>query len=141
MKNAYSTYQSANVDTADQGKLIIIAYDVAIKHCRLSLDKFGNYDVIEKRTRHLLKAQDAINELMSALRMDVGQIAHNLYQLYDYMIRRLIHANSQNDKAAVEECLGYLVDLRDAWQQAIRIVKNQNASMDTSGSDSIAITG
>ncbi|MFW6255098.1 MAG: flagellar export chaperone FliS [Chitinivibrionales bacterium] len=141
MKNAYSTYRSANVDTADQGKLIIIAYDVAIKHCRLSLEKFGSYELIEQRTKHLFKAQDALNELMSALRMDVGQIAQNLYQLYDYMIRRLIHANSNDDKSAVEECLTYLVDLRDAWQVAIRNVKTQNASSDTAGNDSIAITG
>ncbi len=141
MKNAYSTYRSANVDTADQGRLIIIAYDVAIKHCRLSLDKFGKYDQIEERTKHLVKAQDALNELMSALRLDVGQIAANLYQLYDYMTRRLIQANSQNDKSMVEECIGYLVDLRDAWQIAIRTVKEQKASIDTAGNDNIAITG
>ncbi len=128
MQNGYARYQTTNVETADQGKLILIAYDVAIKHCKLAMDKFGDRKLIEERTKHLCKAQDAVTELMGSLRLDVGEIAHNLYKLYNYMIRRLIEANIKSDAHIVREILGYLEDLRGAWAQAIINVRKENAA-------------
>ena len=123
MTNGYGAYKVTHVETADKGKLILIAYDVAIKHCKISLEQFGDPKQIMDRTKHICRAQDAITELMGALRMDVGEIAHNLYRLYDYILRRMVEANIKNDRSKIEEVLGYLVDLRDAWSQAIINVK------------------
>jgi flagellar protein FliS len=125
MHNGYTAYRSANVETADQGKLILIAYDVAIKHCKLAIEKFEDRKLVEERTRHLCKVQDAVTELMSSLKLDVGEIAHNLYRLYDYMIRRCIEANIKSDAGIIREILGYLEDLRDAWSQAIINVRKE----------------
>lgn len=142
MKDGYSTYKTANIDTADQGKLILIAYDVAIKHCRLALEVFPDKKKIEARTKYLFKVQDAITELMSALKLDVGEIAQNLYKLYDYMLWRLVHANTKGKEEFVKEVLGYLVDLRDAWKEAIETVKSQKlATGDNGQPKSITVTG
>jgi flagellar secretion chaperone FliS len=119
MKTGYIAYKTAPIETADQGKLILIAYDIAIKHCKISLEQFNDAKLIEERTKHICKAQDAVTELMSSLRMDVGEIAHNLYRLYDYILRRLVEANVKSDPTRVEEVLRYLEDLRDAWGQAV----------------------
>ncbi len=121
--NGYSAYQSTKIDTADQGRLILIAYDVAIKHCKISLDYFEGYHLIEERAKHLMKAQDAIGELMGALKMETGEIAQNLHRLYEYMLHRLVEANVQSQKPYVEEVIGHLESLRTAWNQAIRNVK------------------
>lgn len=120
MKKGYQAYRNVNIDTASQGKLILIAYDVAIKHCKMSLETFGDAKRIEERTKHLFKAQDAITELMGALKLDVGEIAQNLYRLYDYMLRQLVESNVKDDRTKVEEVLGYLENLRDAWDEAIQ---------------------
>lgn len=142
MKDGYSTYKTANIDTADQGKLILIAYDVAIKHCRLALEVFPDKKKIEERTKYLFKVQDAITELMSSLKLEVGEIAQNLYKLYDYMLWRLVHANTKGKKEFVQEVLGYLVDLRDAWKEAIETVKSQKLVSDENGQPkSITVTG
>ena len=142
MKDGYSTYKTANIDTADQGKLILIAYDVAIKHCRLALDVFPDKKKIEERTKYLFKVQDAITELMSSLKLEVGEIAENLYKLYDYMLWRLVHANTKSNEEFVKEVLGYLVDLRDAWKEAIETVKSQKLATDENGQPkSITVTG
>jgi len=125
MRNGYSTYSTANIDTADQGKLILIAYDVAIKHCKMAIDKFDDRKLIEERTKHLFKVQDAIGELMGALKLDAGDIAVNLYKLYDYMIRRLVQATVKNDPECVKEVVKYLEDLRDAWRDAIKKIKSE----------------
>ncbi|MDI5818780.1 flagellar protein FliS, partial [Salmonella enterica subsp. enterica serovar Kentucky] len=37
-----------------------------------------------------------------------GEIATNLSELYDYMIRRLLQANLRNDAQAIEEVEGLL---------------------------------
>jgi flagellar secretion chaperone FliS len=127
MKQGYNAYKSANVDTADQGKLILICYDVAIKHCKLAMEKFEDRKLLEERTKHLFKVQDAITELLSALKMDVGEIALNLYKLYDYMLRSIVEASIKNQKEKVVEILGYLEDLRGAWAEAIIKVKQESA--------------
>jgi flagellar protein FliS len=140
MKTGYTAYRSTHVETADQGKLILIAYDVAIKHCKLSIGKFDDRKLIEERTKHLCKVQDALTELMSSLKLDVGEIAHNLYRLYDYMIRRCIEANIKSDKRIVQEILGYLEDLRAAWNQAIVNVRKESSPKTENTMQNFAIT-
>ena len=44
-----------------------------------------------------------------------GEIAANLDALYDYMSRRLLHANLKNDVTIIDEVHGLLADLRGAW--------------------------
>lgn len=127
MQQGYAAYRTAAVDTADQGKLILIAYDIAIKNCKMAIDKFDLKDKIEERTKHLFKAQDAVTELLSALHVDVGEVAQNLYKLYDYMLRSLVDAGVKNNKNKIVEVVGYLESLRDAWDAAIRQLKAQTA--------------
>ena len=45
-----------------------------------------------------------------------GSLARNLDALYDYMLRRLVHANLNNDVAALDEVSGLLRPLHDSWQ-------------------------
>lgn len=44
-----------------------------------------------------------------------GPLAQNLSDLYEYMTRRLIHANSSADAAAVAEVMSLLGEIREAW--------------------------
>ncbi len=44
-----------------------------------------------------------------------GPLAQNLSDLYDYMARRLIHANLNSDAAAVAEVQSLLGEIRGAW--------------------------
>ena len=113
MKNAYSTYKTANVETADQGKLILIAYDIAIKNCRMALERFTPGSDPFDRNKCLYKAQDAITELMSSLRLDVGEVAQNLYKM------NLVQGVVKNSASNVEETLKHLLSLREAWDTAI----------------------
>ncbi len=139
MQQGYTAYRHATIDTADQGKLILIAYDVAIQNCKLALEKFDKGDKIEERTKHLFKAQDAVTELLGALKIDVGEVAHNLYRLYDYILRSLVDAGVKNNKGKVVEVLGYLENLRGAWDEAIKKLKMERAPALATGS--VAVQG
>ena len=97
MNNGYQQYKKTQVDTASQGK--------PTKN-------------IEKIHNNILKAQEIINELISSLNMDVGDISQKLFSLYMYMNKRLMDANIQKDAAPLVEVRKYLMELRDAWQVA-----------------------
>jgi flagellar protein FliS len=126
----YAHYKTANVETTDQGKLILIVYDWAIRHCRLAIEKF---DIVEERANLLTKVQDAVTELICGLDMEKGRdIAKNLYSLYNYMNRRLIESNIKKDKKLTEEVLGYLTSLRDAWGEAVAKVRQEKNTIPVS---------
>jgi len=62
------------------------------------------------------KAVDIINGLQNSLDMEVGgDIAANLYRLYDYMVRRLMDASIKNDAAIVDEVVSLLKEIKDGW--------------------------
>lgn len=44
-----------------------------------------------------------------------GPLAQNLSNLYEYITRRLMHANLNSDAAAVTEVVGLLGEIRSAW--------------------------
>lgn len=128
MKQGYNAYKTANVETADQGRLILIAYDIAIMNCKLALEKFDDRHLLEERTKHIFKVQDALTELLTALKLDVGDIARNLYNLYDYMLRCLVEVSVKHNKEKLTEVLGYFESLREAWAVAVQKTKMENGS-------------
>ena len=44
-----------------------------------------------------------------------GDIANNLFLLYDYMSRQLIEANKNNDIELLNEITALLLDIKSAW--------------------------
>lgn len=126
MNQGYSAYKTANVETADKGKLIIICYDVCIKHGNMAAEYGSPRDNLEQWVKHVYKMQDAISELVSALNMDVGEISQNLYRLYEYMLHRLTTAVVEVDPTPITEVVEYMTDLRSAWKVAIQNVKTGN---------------
>jgi len=115
----YEKYKKMGVETASGGKLILMLYDGAIKFLNQSLEglKDKKYDVVNN---NIIKGQNILTELMLSLNMSVGEIAENLYSLYDYMNRRLIEANIKKNGEIIKEVLGMLTDLRATWEEAIK---------------------
>ncbi|MEY8771231.1 flagellar export chaperone FliS [Erwinia sp. ACCC 02193] len=64
----------------------------------------------------------AINIIENGLKVGLvdesgDELAANLLALYDYMIRRLLQGNLQNDVAAVQEVEDLLRNIADAWKE------------------------
>jgi flagellar protein FliS len=51
------------------------------------------------------------------------EISKSFDSIYEYMYRRLVDANIRKDKAILEEVLGYAKELRDTWQEAMKLAK------------------
>ncbi|CNL26665.1 flagellar protein FliS [Yersinia frederiksenii] len=74
---------------------------------------------IPAKGAEISKAINIINNGLSA-GIDIekgGELAENLSALYDYMSRRLLHANLYNDEQAIDEVASLLENIADAWRQ------------------------
>jgi flagellar protein FliS len=94
-------------------------YDGALRfarQARVSLAEGRMQDAHNDLTR----AQDILGELMGSLNMDAGDVAHNLFRLYEFIQYRLIVANVRKSAEPIDDVLQLLGDLRATWAEAIR---------------------
>lgn len=121
---AYEQYRQTQIQTAKPEQLILMLYDGAISFLKKAKVSIENKN-IEESHNLLIKAQDIIIELMASLNLEVGEIALNLFRLYEYMHYRLVEANIKKDEKPIDEVLSMLQELREAWETAIKKVKEE----------------
>ncbi len=120
----YNPYKRVDVETASQGKLIVMLFNGAIQRAeeaRRQLER-GRNDAVHN---NLVRAQEIIGELRGALNMGAGSVAENLDRLYEYQQHLLIQANLRKDPAPIGECVALLSELRDTWQELFEQVRRQ----------------
>jgi flagellar protein FliS len=106
----------ASVSTASPHQLIVLLFEGARQAIVVARSGIETGDLARKG-KAITKAIDIIlNGLRASLNtMEGGPLAENLYALYDYMARRLLHANMHNDVAALNEVLGLITEIHEAW--------------------------
>ena len=117
--NVYGQYRQVQVSTASPGKLILMLYQGAIKALKKAIEMIDRKEYGEKGDQ-LIKAQDIIMELNLALDLKTGELAESLHQLYMYAYRKLVVANLEVDKDAIQEVVGMLENLYEAWEVAVQ---------------------
>ncbi|WNK50220.1 flagellar export chaperone FliS [Pantoea agglomerans] len=109
------------VMSASQQQLVVMLFDGALSaliRARLFMQD-GN---IEGKGNSISKAINIIEAgLKEGLTENRGdELADNLLDLYNYMTRRLLHANLNNDVTTVEEVEGLLRNIADAWKEVVQ---------------------
>lgn len=117
--NGYGQYKQVQVNTASPGKLILLLYQGAIKSLKKALDLIDRQDFGGKGDA-IIKAQDILMELNMALDHGAGDVAHSLQQIYLYAYKRLVMANLEMDRDAINEIVGILENLYEAWEEAVQ---------------------
>lgn len=118
--NAYANYKQASVETATPEKLLLMLFDSGIKF--LNLGKLAieqkDYSLANK---NFVKVQDILFELRVSLDMDKGgEIAANLYKLYDFYRNEVMKANITKDAELLPPVLEFFRLYRDMWTEAAR---------------------
>lgn len=122
--NPYAAYQTTAVKTASQGKLVVMLYQGAERELSSAEKCFGKNDKIpaakiEKFGKHIMKAQEIINELQVSLDMDKGgQLSQNLMSLYVFFNKELMDVSIKQDKQKLTELLNMIKQLGSAWEVA-----------------------
>lgn len=103
------------VADADPHALVLTVLDATL--ARLSTARACiEHKEIRRKAGLLHSAVILVAELRGSLDVNSGgQLAQNLSDVYDYMSRRLIHANLNNDVAAIAEVASLLGEIREAW--------------------------
>lgn len=101
---------------ADPHKLIAMLYQGALLSIANAKNGMMRKNIPAKGAA-ISKAITIIDEgLNASLDKKVGgELANNLGSLYDYMCRRLLTANLNNDMGALDEVARLLTDLKGAW--------------------------
>ncbi len=124
--NGYAQYQQNQFNTASPAKLLLAAYDGAIRFCRIGLEKMKEGQAAEQSI-HINKAIAIVCELLSTLREDASPtLVTRLKSIYLYVIERLAHANLNEDQEAINEVIGILSGLRESWAEADKIIQREN---------------
>lgn len=106
------------VMSASQQQLVIMLFDGALSalvRARLFLQD-GNIPAKG------LAISKAINIIENGLKVGLvesngDELTQNLIALYAYMVRRLLHANVNNDASAIEEVETLLCNIADGWKE------------------------
>ena len=119
-KSGTQAYAQVGVESAVMSasphQLVAMLFDGALSAMKKALILMQMGDIAGKG-QALTKAINIIsNGLQAGLDHDAGgELSTNLDSLYDYMTRRLLHANLHNDVAAIEEVSALLKPIADAW--------------------------
>lgn len=133
MSSAFDQYRQTAIQTAPPEQLVVMLYDGAIRfleQAKLGLQE--GKDVSEALSR----AEDIIVELASSLNRGAGEVADNLARLYDFWIQWLLQAQIRRDTTKIDEVLGMLRDLREAWAS---IALQQRKAATAAGTASVAL--
>ena len=117
IKQYANNYIETAVSEASPHKLVEMLYDGAIKNMNLA-KVFIEHKNLEKKSEHINKALSIINALRAGIDLEKGgEVASNLYDLYDYCYRRLFTASVKNDIAIIDEVLAHILSVSQAWKE------------------------
>jgi flagellar protein FliS len=136
--NAYArnsklaAYQSVsvhgNVAAADPHRLVHMLMDGVMERLAIARGCIERGD-IAKKAKLLHSCVTLLTELRGSLNMHQGgELARNLSELYDYMMRQLIRANLEGKVEYIKEVSSLLGEVREAWTAIGPAVRQVSAS-------------
>lgn len=124
-----NAYRRTEAMTANRETILLMMYAGAIRFLKSAITAAEKNDVGEK-TKYIMKVQDIINELRATLNFEIGgDVAKNLELLYAYIAQRLIDGTIEKEPKQLNDALGILVTLNEAWEQAIASLKKDKTQV------------
>lgn len=116
---AATAYFQTKVSTTDQGQLLIMLYDGALRYLAQAREKILAKDYAAKGVL-ISKVIDIINELSASLNLEKGgSLATNLNNLYILCTARLLQANLKMNLESLDSVVQILSGLRSAYAQIV----------------------
>lgn len=124
--NGYANqYLTNTVNSASPEQLMLMLYDGAIRFITLGIQAIEN-GVIDKRAYYINKTSAIVSEFAATLDHSMNpELAEDLDALYNYMLKRMMEANLNNDVEPLLEVKKTLAELRTTWAEAIEINKQE----------------
>ena len=121
-----NNYVETSVSEATPHKLVDMLYEGLFKNLTL-VKVFIEQKNFEKKAEHMSKALAIVNSLRAGVDFDKGgDIAQNLFAIYDYAYRQLFRASANNDVTLIDEVNDLIKPLREAWSELPDTYKRAN---------------
>ncbi|MBT3437113.1 MAG: flagellar export chaperone FliS [Oceanospirillaceae bacterium] len=102
---------------ASPHQLVLMLFDGAVEAMSMTMGAIQHKN-IELRGKQSTRAISIINGLRDCLDMETGgELADNLYSLYQYMAQELFRAAFKNDVETIENVQAMLKDIRGSWEK------------------------
>ena len=111
-----AAYQESAVLTASPERLVVMLYDGA-RRFLFQAAAAMRQEERELASERLRRAELILDELLSTLNMDAGDISLRLQSIYVFCRKLLVEARLERDPAKVAQVVTFLADLREAWAQ------------------------
>jgi flagellar secretion chaperone FliS len=104
------------ITDASPHRLVAMLYDGVVESVAEARGAMRSRDH-ERKGKAIGRAVRIVEEgLRGGLNVKAGgRLAEDLNQLYGYVVVRLTQANLRNDETILDECLGLVQPLREAW--------------------------
>jgi flagellar protein FliS len=119
-ETAAETYRRVEVTTAGRGRLVVLLYEALLKNLKQGRVALAVHNM-ERANRHLVRAQEILNELACSLDPGAGPVTQNLFALYQYCNGQLLRANVRKEPQLVDQVISILTPLFEAWKQVATI--------------------
>lgn len=119
MRSSLQSYRKVSLESdisvASPHRIVQLMFAGGLERLAQSRYAIENKDMTNKGI-FIGKAIGIINGLNNSLDMDAGgEIATNLSNLYDFMLRKITEANINNDVQAIDDVCDILRDIKEAW--------------------------
>ncbi len=114
-----------DIATADPHKLTLMLMQGALDRIAYAKGAMERKDFAAK-SDYLSRVTAILMNLRDTLDLDVGgEVAQNMYALYDYMVERISEGHVRNDLNMLDEVISLLTPIRDAWVQIPESAKQE----------------
>ena len=120
VNEAYDTYKNTLLSTAvDKVQIVSLLYEGALKFA-LNASKFMKENNLEDKADNLNKVSGIILALRDSLDQNADkETVEYLTDLYNFLLKETIKANSHNDTEAFGIVIRYLEQLSNIWNNQV----------------------
>jgi flagellar protein FliS len=117
--SAIKQYQQVSVNSSVMGasphRLVQMLMEGVLERIAIARESMARNEIAMKG-QNIGHAIQIVGGLQGSLNTEAGgEIAENLSNLYDYIVRRLLVANVQNDQSVLDEVSGLMIQLKMGW--------------------------
>lgn len=123
LRRQMQAYKNADRDAVAESDnphaLIAVLFDELLRHMRLFVGEVEQ-GAVEKSgvSEHFSRSLTILYGLQSSLNFDQGgEIANNLFRLYEYARQQLLATMRTNEIAGTQAAIEALENIRDAWRE------------------------
>lgn len=111
-----NAYFRTQVQSSTPLERVVMLYDGALRALDTARESMTKHDLLARRAA-ISRVIGIVTELQNTLDLERGgQIAADLDRLYDYVLAKIIEAQTTQKPQGIEEARRVLEPLRDAWQ-------------------------